>query len=125
MPRWGKTRYGHVFSEGKAGVAWVGKGSWRGRRPDVQGEGERTMPEVENRPALRVTSDLLQLRVGEVIDQGVRLRISCDNCQHESIWTQGYMEKKLKKLRAESIRRMANKLRCGGCRSNYVRVWRG
>jgi hypothetical protein len=83
------------------------------------------MPEVENRPACRVTGDLERLRVSEVIDKGIRLRISCDNCQHETIWTQGYMEKKLRKLRAQTLFRMALQLRCGGCRSNYVRVWRG
>jgi hypothetical protein len=83
------------------------------------------MPEVEHRPACRVTSDLAPLRVAEVIDQGMRLRISCDNCQHETVWTQGYMEKKLRKLRGRTLLGLAQKLRCGGCRSNYVRVWRG
>lgn len=83
------------------------------------------MPHDDRRPACQVSADLASLRVAEVIDRGVRLRISCDNCQHETVWTQGYMDKKLRTLRTRTLSHVASKLRCGGCRSNYVRVWRG
>lgn len=83
------------------------------------------MPHVESRPACRVAGDLLQLRVGEIIDRGVRLKISCDNCLHETTWTEGYMTKKLRKWRSQTLSCLAQQLRCGGCRSNYIRVWRG
>jgi len=83
------------------------------------------MPHVENRPACRVSSDLVALRVWEVIDSRINVRISCDNCLHEALWTSGYMEKKLKRARGATMFRLGLRLRCGGCRSNYVHVWRG
>lgn len=128
MVRFGKTRYGHVFSKGKAATGWVGHGSWRGRGlrlPPGQAELAPPMPHPDSRPAVQVERALIPLRVWEVIDNGMRLKISCDNCQHETLWTQGYMEKKLKRWRAQTVFRMAQSLRCGGCRSNYIRVRKG
>jgi hypothetical protein len=83
------------------------------------------MPHVESRPACRVSKDLVTLRVWEVIDNDVRLRISCDNCQHEAVWTTGYMQKRLKRVRGATMFRLGMQLRCGGCRSNYLHIMRG
>ncbi len=83
------------------------------------------MPHPENRLPAKVTPDLISMRVWEAIEAGVRIKISCDNCHHETIWTRGFMEKKLQKQRGFTIIRLATRLRCGGCRSNYIRVWRG
>ncbi len=101
-------------------MQWVGGGS---RRHAIE-DPIVPMPHVEGRPAIRVERDLIQLRVWEVMEQRIWLKISCDNCFHETIWTEGYMEKKLKRWRGQTMFRMAQSLRCGGCRSNYVRVGR-
>ena len=83
------------------------------------------MPHPEGRPAARVARDLVTLRVWEVLEAGMRIRIECENCQHETVWTQGYMTRRLRKAKGQTMFRLATRLRCAGCRSNYVRVWRG
>jgi hypothetical protein len=86
---------------------------------------QAAMPHLDNRPAARVSKDLITLRVWEVIEAGMRIRISCDNCNHESVWTEGFMAGRLARLKGLTMFRLAIRLRCAGCRSNYVRVWRG
>lgn len=65
------------------------------------------------------------IRLWEAIENDLRIRISCDNCHHEMVWTRGYMERKLKKQLGFTIIRLASRLRRGGCRSHYIRVWKG
>ena len=52
------------------------------------------------------------------------LKISCDACGHEALWTQRYMERKLARWKGATLIRVAYKLRCAGCRSEYIRIWR-
>lgn len=123
MAHAGKSRYGHAFSKGKNGVAPRNKTTLRlssSQRLDLT-----AMPHPEHRPAARVSPDLVQVRVREAIESNLRIRISCDNCQHETVWTRGYMERKLKQLHGLTLVRLAARLRCGGCRSGYIRVWKG
>jgi hypothetical protein len=122
VPRFGKTRYGHVFSKGKAGVAWVG-GGFR-RKPIEDPYRGLAMPEVTNRPPWRVTDEVASLRVWEAIEQKVVILISCENCHHKSEWTPLFMEEKLRKFKGQRFTRVASQLRCSGCRSNYVLVWK-
>ncbi len=82
------------------------------------------MPHVDGRPAAKVSSDLVQLRVWEVIDRNIPVRMSCDNCHHETTWLRTDMEKRLSKWRGQSMLRLSMSLRCRKCRSNYVHVWR-
>jgi hypothetical protein len=83
------------------------------------------MPHNDHAPACKIANELIRMRVWEVVESGARLKISCDNCHHETTWTQVYMEKRLRKWKGKTFGTVAVKLRCGGCRSNYVRVWRG
>lgn len=125
MVRFGKTRYGHPFSKGKTATAWVGGGSRRGLSAVADGSPVKPMPDPEGRAPARVALDLVGLRVWEAIDNDLRIKISCDNCQHETVWTSGYMKKKLHRWRGQTLSRLAQNMRCGGCRSNYIKVWRG
>lgn len=127
MPRWGKTRYPHAFSRGRGPEPFGAGGSWRGpRAPELAAAIEAArVPHVEGKPSARVARDILGLRVWEVLEAGMRIRIACDNCQHETLWTHGYMVRKLSKARGQTMLRLATRLRCAGCRSNSVRVWRG
>ena len=127
MPRWGKTRYPHAFSPGRGPEPFRAGGSWRGpSASELQTAIEAAlMPHPEGRPAARVARDLVTLRVWEVLEAGMRIRIECENCQHETVWTQGYMTRRLRKAKGQTMFRLATRLRCAGCRSNYVRVWRG
>ena len=118
-----KSRYGHAFSKGKNAIALRSRTTLRlssSQRLDLT-----ALPHPEHRPAARVSPDLVQVRVGEAIEGDLRIRISCDNCQHETVWTRGYMEKKLKGRHDLTMLRLAARLRCGGCRSEYIRVWKG
>lgn len=127
MPRWGKTRYPHAFSRGRGPEPFAPGGSWRGPRAHALAAAIEAVgvPEVEGRPPARVARDILGLRVWQVLEAGMRIRIACENCQHETLWTHGYMVRKLSKARGQTMVRLATRLRCAGCRSNHVRVWRG
>ncbi len=121
MARAWKSRYGHVFSSGTR-VAFRGEGSWRGPKPPS--EDLTAISHPENRTPAKVSPDLIAMHVWEAIETGVRIRLSCDNCHHETVWTRGDLEKTLKQQRGFTIIRLAARLRCGGCRSGYIRVWR-
>ncbi len=122
MARSQRSRYGHPFSSGKSAVAFRGQTAMRGKPPSAQRV--TPMPHPEYRVPYQVSPDLAPLRVGEVIDGDMRIKISCDNCNRETLWTRGFMEKRLRRQRAFTVDRLAARLRCGGCRSNYIRVWR-
>ena len=122
MPRTWKSRYGQPFSDAKNAIALRSKTTLRASPSHRLG---LTMPHPENRPAARVSPDLAGMHVRDAITTGLRLRISCDNCQHETVWTRGYMERKLKALHGLTLVLLAARLRCGGCRSEYIRVWKG
>ncbi len=123
MPRTWRSRYGQPFSEARNAIALRSKTTLRpspAQRLDLT-----AMPHPENRPAARLSPDLAGMRVRDAIATDLRLRISCDNCQHETVWTRGYMERKLQALHGLTLVRLAARLRCGGCRSEYIRVWKG
>ncbi len=122
MARSSRTHYGHPFSGVGRPVAFRGATAMRG--PRFAERGVAAMPHPENRLPAKVAPDLIQARVWELIESGVRIRISCDNCSHETLWTRGFMEKRLNRLRGLTMIRLAVRLRCGGCRSSYIHVWR-
>jgi hypothetical protein len=82
------------------------------------------MPHPENRLPVRITPDLAGLRVADVLEQGIRLRIGCDSCSHEALWTRGFMQRRLRRLTRLTLTQLGLRLACG-CGSNYVRIWRG
>jgi len=83
------------------------------------------MPEPNHRPAFRVETELAAVRVWEVMEMKMRLKISCDACGHETLWTPLFIEKRLARMKGLTLTRLASRLRCAGCRSNYVCLWRG
>ena len=123
MARSWKTRYGHPFGVGHNSVTPHSATAMRGVKPTPPGR--KTIPHPENRLPARVSPDLAAMRVWEAIENDVRIKISCDSCNHETVWTRGFMDKTLKWQRALTVVRRADRLRCGGCRSSYIRVWRG
>jgi hypothetical protein len=83
-----------------------------------------SVPHPENRHPARVDPELAQMRVWQAIEQNLRIRIECDNCHHEAVWTGAFMEKRLRRRTGLTVLGLAMKLRCAGCRSEYLRVWR-
>jgi len=83
------------------------------------------MPHPENRPAFRIEGDLGAMRVWQVIEENRSVKIACDNCSHETLWTPLFMKGRLARKSGFTMVRLASRLRCAGCRSNYLRIWRG
>jgi hypothetical protein len=73
----------------------------------------------------RISSDIGAIRVWEAIGIGMSITISCDSCGHEALWTAQYTRRKLTKWKGATFVRVTSKLRCAGCRSEYLRMWRG
>jgi hypothetical protein len=122
-PRPPRTRYGHAFTRSAKADGFRGEGSRGGPKPPARELSP--MPHPENRLPAQVSPDLMAMRVWQVIENGMRIRISCDNCSHETIWTRTYMERRLKRLTGLTLVRLALRLRCGGCRSQYIHMSQG
>jgi hypothetical protein len=83
------------------------------------------VPEPNHRPPFRIEAELAPMRVWEAMEMKMRLKISCDACGHETLWTPLFIEKRLARMKGLTLTRVASRLRCAGCRSNYVRLWKG
>jgi hypothetical protein len=83
------------------------------------------MPQPEQRPSFIIADDLGQARIWELIDAQVSVMVGCDACHHTARWSPAYMDRKLARLKAAKLMTVAIKVRCGRCRSCYVRLWRG
>jgi hypothetical protein len=83
------------------------------------------MPQPEQRPAFVIADDLGQARIWELIDAGVTVMVGCDACHHTARWSPAFMDQRLSRLKAAKLMTVAVKVRCGRCRSCYVRLWRG
>jgi hypothetical protein len=116
-----RSRYAHAFST--VAVAPHSEGSWRGEKAAARRR--MNMPHPEHRQPARVAPDLADLRVAEVIEKGLKLRIGCDNCHREAVWTPVFMRRRLGGLRGLTVAGLSLRLRCGSCRSEYIRLWEG
>jgi len=83
------------------------------------------MPEDERKAPFKIAGDVPPVRVWEAVEQKMSFRLECAACGHQALWTPLYMEKKLRKWKGATLVRVAYKLRCGGCRSQYVRICKG
>ena len=122
MARSVRSRYGHAFSRGRTAGAARADGPVYGAKRFLP-EFARA-PQPDRRHPARVDPELAQMRVWEVIENDVRIKIACDNCHHEAVWTRAFMEKRLRRRTGLTVLALAMKLRCAGCRSEYVRIWR-
>jgi hypothetical protein len=83
------------------------------------------MPQPEHRPSFVIADDLAQVRIWELIDSRVTVMVGCDACHHTARWSPEFMTRRLARLKAATLQTVAYKVRCGRCRSSYVRLWRG
>jgi hypothetical protein len=83
------------------------------------------VPQPEQRPTYVIADDLSQARVWELIDAQVTVMVGCDACHHTARWSPQFMDRKLARHKAAKLMTVAVKVRCGRCRSCYVRLWRG
>jgi len=82
------------------------------------------MPHPENRLPFQIGDDLAQARIWELIDEKITLAIACDACHHKARWTPEMLEKKLGRKKVSRLVVIAHRIRCGRCRSFYIKIWR-
>jgi hypothetical protein len=82
------------------------------------------MPEP-NRPPWRIADALSGFPIGDLIDTGVTVIIACESCRHEAAWSPGDLARRFDKAREATLNRIGPRLRCGKCRSEWVRLSRG
>ena len=82
------------------------------------------MPHPEHRPPFRIADGLDQVRLWELIDRRITLSVECDACGHAALWTPLFMDRRLARSKAARLVNVAARVRCGRCRSAYVRIGR-
>jgi hypothetical protein len=79
------------------------------------------MPEP-NRPPWRIASDLDGKAIGWLVDQRMTVWLQCDACPHEVKWEPADLDRKFAKVRGSAMAHIAPRLRCGRCRSEWLRI---
>lgn len=82
------------------------------------------MPEP-NRPPWRIETVLSGFSIGELITTRMTVILECESCRHKATWSSEDLARRLGAARETTLDRIGPKLRCGTCRSNWVRVFRG
>ena len=82
------------------------------------------MPEP-NRPPWRIADALGGSPIGDLIDSKVTVILECESCRHRAAWSAGDLARRFGKVREATLNRIAPKLRCRACRSEWVRLFRG
>ena len=83
------------------------------------------MPEQEGQPPFKIADGIGEARIWQLIEDQVTVVIGCVSCTHFVRWTPQILNRKLARSRGKMLISVAGKLRCGKCRSRYVRIWPG
>jgi hypothetical protein len=78
----------------------------------------------ERDATFRITADLEQARIWELIEARVTLAIECVSCCRRTTWPPQLIKSRLKGATGKRLTSVAGQLRCAGCRSPFVRVSR-
>lgn len=79
------------------------------------------MPEP-NRPPWQVHKDIAPLYGWQLLESGLTLVIECDACGRTTEWPTRFLARYFAKLQRVRMPEIASRLRCGKCRSNWVKV---
>jgi hypothetical protein len=79
------------------------------------------MPEP-NRPPWQVHKDIAPLYGWQMVESGLTLVVQCDACGRVAKWPPRLVARYLGKLKRVRMPEIASRLRCGKCRSNWVKV---
>jgi len=79
------------------------------------------MPEP-NRPPWQVHKDIAPLYGWQFLESGLTLVVECDACSRVAEWPPRVAARHLEKLKRVRMPEIASRLRCGKCRSNWVKV---
>ena len=79
------------------------------------------MPEP-SRPPWQIVEGLGGWPFWSLIEQRVTVVIECDSCPHFAKWTPADMQRKCARNMSRTFARIAPRLRCSRCKSNWLRV---
>jgi hypothetical protein len=78
----------------------------------------------EGRHAFRLTADIEQARVWELIEARVTLAFECVGCHRRTTWPPELIRSRLHADRGKRLIAVAGKFRCAACRSPFVLISR-
>ncbi len=81
------------------------------------------MPEP-NRPPVLIEDGLGGLPFWMLIEQRAIVVMECEACHHRREWTAETMERLFSQHRGKTLSLVADKLRCGECKSDWVWISR-
>lgn len=79
------------------------------------------MPEP-NRTPWQVHKDIAGYYGWQLLESGLTLVIECDACGRTTEWPTRFLARYFAKLQRVRMPEIASRLRCGKCRSNWVKV---
>ncbi|MDZ4868479.1 MAG: hypothetical protein SGI91_14260 [Alphaproteobacteria bacterium] len=79
------------------------------------------MPEP-NRSPWQVHQDIAQLYGWQILESGLTLVVECDACARVVEWPPRFVARYFANLKRVRMPEIASRLRCGKCRSNWVKV---
>lgn len=82
------------------------------------------MPMSERDATFRITADLEQARIWELIEAKVTLSIECVSCHRHAAWPPDLIKLHLRRDTGKRLTAVAGKLRCASCHSAFVRIGR-
>ena len=82
------------------------------------------MPMNEHEPTFRIADNLAQVRLWEIAEAGVTLRVECVSCHRRSAWPPERLRRTLARNLANRLVQVAGRFRCAACRSAFVRIGR-
>ena len=78
----------------------------------------------EGQPTFRITDELAQVRIWELVEARVTLAVECVSCHRTAEWPPEMVRERLKASLANRLVMVAGRFRCADCRSPYVRISR-
>lgn len=78
----------------------------------------------EGRHAFRITADIEQARIWELIEAGVTLALECVGCHRRTTWPPELVRRRLQRDSGKRLIAVASRFRCAACRSPFVLVSR-
>jgi len=77
-----------------------------------------------NRPPWRVSGDIADRSIGQLVDGGVGLVLDCESCPNIVTWTPAEIGRRLRRHADKSLGWIGPRLRCSRCNSEWVRISR-
>jgi len=78
----------------------------------------------ERASSFRIADNLAQVRLWEIVEAGVTLRVECVACHRRAAFPPDLLRARLRKNLANRLVQVAGRFRCAACRSPFVLIGR-